>query len=406
MSSGDSVTVEQAIYALVVISANDVAVAVAEHIGGSEAKFAQMMTRRARELGMKRTTFRNASGLPDDSQRTTARDMAILSRALMKNHPTYYAYFQVTSFTWNGKTTRTHNRVLLSLNGANGIKTGYTKLSGYNLTTSAERNGKRLIGVVLGGDSWQTRDSEMKNMLEAWFAQLERRPNLVASYGNGGAVAAAPAPVAVAAAAPAPKAREEAPRVVAMAPIPDEPDTAEDDSKPAAAPKPVALALAAPPKKPEAVKPAKAKAAPREVAEGDTDVEAPVKLRKSGNDTVMPLNAIVGKNKDQIASLISSSGTASGDDVVADTTGGFGVQIGAFDTPAAAKVALKNARSSAGGALKGADDMVMEVTNDAGKTLYRARFTGLSNSSAQNACSALKADSFGCVTFSTATASN
>ena len=208
LKKGNTITVEQAIYSLVIQSANDAAVVIAEHISGSEAAFAKAMTKRARDLGMKRTTFRNASGLPDAAQLTTARDMAVLSRALMRNHPTLYTYFSTTSFTWNGKTVKTHNRVLTSLNGANGIKTGYTRASGFNLTTSAQRDGKRLIGVVLGGDSWAARDEEMRVMLEAWFAQLKRRPNLVASYGGGATVAKAePAAAPVEVAMIVPKAR-------------------------------------------------------------------------------------------------------------------------------------------------------------------------------------------------------
>jgi D-alanyl-D-alanine carboxypeptidase len=419
---GTTITVEQAIYALVIISANDVAVAVAEHIGGTEQKFAQMMTQRSRDLGMKRTTFRNPSGLPDAGQITTARDMAILSRAIMRNHPDLYRYFSATEFTYNGKTTKTHNRVLTGLAGANGIKTGYTRASGYNLTTSAERNGKRLIGVVLGGDSWKGRDDEMKAMLEAWFAQLNRRPTLVASYGSGVTLASAsmpapapaaqPQPMTVAAVeaeqilkpsvapAPVPTAKPvEERRVVAMAPIPDEPEAAPAPKK--AKPVYVAYYVPQPQAKPTRVggetRTAKAKAK-IEVAEGDT-----------GDERILPLSTLTdGRSGDDIATLISAN--YSGDEpaaaprAAAKKTGDWGIQIGAFDSAKAAKHELSRARS-ASSRVGDAEDMVMNVTNEAGRTFYRARFTGFTNSDAQKACASLKGEGFKCVTFSTSTAS-
>lgn len=398
---GTTITVEQAIYALIIVSANDVAVAVAEHIGGSEQKFARMMTQRARDLGMKRTTFRNASGLPDAGQITTARDMAILSRAVMRNHANLYRYFSATEFTYRGKTTKTHNRVLTGLAGANGIKTGYTRASGYNLTTSAERNGKRLIGVVLGGDSGKGRDKEMKAMLEAWFAQLNRRPNLVASYGSGVTMASAPAPqpMTVATIEPAkPAPRPEARRVVAMAPIPDEPEAAPKPKK--AKPVYVAYYVPRPQAKPArlggATRTAKAKANV-EVAEGDT-----------GEDRVLPLSTLVSGDSNDIASLIATN--YSGDDEAeaprrAGKSGGdWGVQIGAFDNASTAEHELARARKASKRAIGSAEDMVMNVTNGEGRTFYRARFTGFTNADAQAACKALKGEGFKCVTFSSATA--
>src|SRR5690606_6637910 len=135
----DSLTVEQAINALVVQSANDVATVVAERLGGSEARFAANMTARARELGMTETRFANASGLPASRQRTTARDMAILAQALWRDFPEYYEVFQRQNFTWRGRTIRGHNRLLGSVDGVDGIKTGYTRASGFNLATMAER---------------------------------------------------------------------------------------------------------------------------------------------------------------------------------------------------------------------------------------------------------------------------
>jgi D-alanyl-D-alanine carboxypeptidase len=178
---GSTITVEQAIQALVVKSANDVAVVVAEAISGTEWRFAQRMTEKARALGMSRTTFRNASGLPNSKQRTTARDLATLGKRLMQDFPHYYAYFSTPDFTWNGRTYRTHNAMVRTYEGANGLKTGYTRVSGFNLATSASRDGQRLIGVVLGGRSVRTRDSHMRDILDSTFAALKTDPMLVAS---------------------------------------------------------------------------------------------------------------------------------------------------------------------------------------------------------------------------------
>jgi D-alanyl-D-alanine carboxypeptidase len=169
LQAGATITVRKAIQALIVQSANDVAVTVAEAIGGSEDKFARQMTKTAKTLGMKQTVFKNASGLPNSGQLTTARDMAILARALMSRFPDYYEFFNTQSFRYNGRTYQTHNRVLKNYPGADGLKTGYTRASGYNLATSVERNGHRLIGIVLGGKSARGRDAQMMALLDEGF---------------------------------------------------------------------------------------------------------------------------------------------------------------------------------------------------------------------------------------------
>ena len=174
---GDTITVEQAIRALVVESANDVAYAISEKIGGNEAQFAQFMNDTAAELGMTRTRFVNASGLPDIRQRTTARDMAILARALWRDHPNYYAYFQTPTFTWAGAEGRNHNRLLGRVDGLDGIKTGYTRASGFNVAASVERNDQRLIVVVMGGASASGRDAQASYLIETAFEEYARRDN-------------------------------------------------------------------------------------------------------------------------------------------------------------------------------------------------------------------------------------
>jgi D-alanyl-D-alanine carboxypeptidase len=181
LTAGEKISVETAIEALVVKSANDVAVVVAEGVAGSEWKFAQSMTAKARSIGMSNTTFKNASGLPNTSQVTTARDLAILAKRLLRDHPDYFHYFSAKEFAWNGRTYATHNRLINTFDGADGFKTGYTQRSGFNLVTTAKRNDVRLIGVVLGGRSVQTRDAHMKEILTAGFADIDAKPTLIAS---------------------------------------------------------------------------------------------------------------------------------------------------------------------------------------------------------------------------------
>ena len=174
--AGSSIKVEDAIYALVTKSANDVAVALGEHIAGSEWAFANKMTSKARTLGMKDTTFKNASGLPDSSQKTTARDMAILARALIYNHPQYYHYFSTKNFKYRGANYGNHNKLLKSYEGMDGIKTGYIHASGFNLVASAVRDNRRLIGVVFGGRSSSTRNSHMVEILDEGFSMARKLP--------------------------------------------------------------------------------------------------------------------------------------------------------------------------------------------------------------------------------------
>ena len=162
---GQTIRVEDAIKGLVTRSANDAAVVIAEAIAGDEGDFAKLMTRKARALGMTRTVYRNASGLPDDDQVTTARDQSTLGRAIQDRFPRYYRYFATEAFNYHGHSIRNHNRLLGSVEGVDGIKTGYTRASGFNLVTSMRRGNRHLVGVVLGGRSGGSRDAIMRNLL-------------------------------------------------------------------------------------------------------------------------------------------------------------------------------------------------------------------------------------------------
>ena len=162
---GQTIRVEDAIKGLVTRSANDAAVVIAEAIAGDEDDFAKLMTRKARALGMTRTVYVNASGLPDDDQVTTARDQSTLGRAIQDRFPRYYRYFSTETFNYHGHSIRNHNHLLGSVEGVDGIKTGYTRASGFNLVTSMRRGNRHLVGVVMGGRSGGSRDAIMRNLL-------------------------------------------------------------------------------------------------------------------------------------------------------------------------------------------------------------------------------------------------
>ena len=173
LKPGQSISAEQATYALVTKSANDVATAIAEKLAGTEREFAKRMTRKARALGMSRTTFRNASGLPHSKQRSTARDMARLAIAMRRDFPQYFKYFSTKSFNWKGRKFGNHNKLLSKFSGTDGIKTGYINASGFNLVATVKRNNVRLIGVVFGGKTSRSRDAHMMDILARQFKRIK-----------------------------------------------------------------------------------------------------------------------------------------------------------------------------------------------------------------------------------------
>jgi D-alanyl-D-alanine carboxypeptidase len=173
LKPGQSISAEQAIYALVTKSANDVATALAEKLSGTERKFAKRMTRKAKALGMRRTVFKNASGLPNRRQKSTARDMAVLAVAMRRDFPQFYKYFSTQSFNWKGRKYGNHNKLLAKYSGTDGIKTGYINASGFNLVATVERNGVRLIGVVFGGKTSRSRDRHMMQILDNQFKRVK-----------------------------------------------------------------------------------------------------------------------------------------------------------------------------------------------------------------------------------------
>jgi D-alanyl-D-alanine carboxypeptidase len=168
LKPGQTITVEDAIKGIVTKSANDAAVVVAENLGDTEKNFAKLMTQQARALGMTNTTYVNASGLPDDGQVTTAKDQALLGRAIQERFPRYYKYFSTEAFVYRGETMRNHNHLLGAVEGVDGIKTGYTQTSGFNLMTSVHRDGHHIIAVILGGKSSSERDLQMRKLIAAY----------------------------------------------------------------------------------------------------------------------------------------------------------------------------------------------------------------------------------------------
>ena len=181
LKKGDTIQVRDIIRSLIVRSANDVAVVIAEALGGNEQRFAKKMTARARALGMKSTSFRNASGLPDKAQRSTARDLAVLSLALKKHFPQYFHFFRAKTFRYKGRTYKSHNKVMSRYPGADGIKTGYIRASGFNLATSARRHGRNIIAIVMGGKTSRRRDDHMIDLLDRSFAGLETKGHFAAT---------------------------------------------------------------------------------------------------------------------------------------------------------------------------------------------------------------------------------
>ena len=169
LKPGNRITVQKAILALAVKSANDVAVVVAENLAGTEKNFALKMTQKARQLGMLNTTFKNASGLHNRKQKSSARDMVKLGMALYNNFPGFYPYFSVRQFSYDGKIYKSHNKLLTKYDGTDGIKTGYVRASGFNIVVSVERNGRRLFAVVMGGENGKWRDKRAMILLNTAY---------------------------------------------------------------------------------------------------------------------------------------------------------------------------------------------------------------------------------------------
>ncbi len=402
---GETIEVEDAIKALVTKSANDVAVVVAEAIGGDQDTFAEMMTRKARSLGMNRTVFRNASGLPNPEQVTTARDLATLGRAIHERFPKYWRYFQTRNFEYAGRNYRNHNRLLGRVDGVDGIKTGYTRASGFNLLTSARDGNRHVMAVVLGGRSGRIRDAQMASLVE----------NHIESATTGGRTAPMIAdarteePVRMAVAAvPATQARIEAPvapRVEAKTPEVTKPVEAArpaptDVQRTADIRRAIAAApVAVPPTRTVATTiVAAAPPAARVPTASPVAAYAPLPVAQPGpqlrwNTGAQPAAKPASGRQATVAQADPVT-TASTQKTAAHT--GFIIQLGASDDEAKARAILDSAKAKNRTILADASAFTEKVQKgDA--TLFRARFGGFDdNKDANAACGALKKSGFNC----------
>jgi D-alanyl-D-alanine carboxypeptidase len=378
VDGGDRISVETAILALVVRSANDAATAIAEQLGGTEAGFARLMTNKAQMLGMTRTTFRNANGLPDSKQRTTARDMATLSVALIRDFPQYYGYFKRTSFKYRGVTYRGHNKLLKSFKGYDGIKTGYIRLSGFNLASSAERDGRRLVVVMLGGSSPSMRDRKVADLLTSGFKSQRGTGTLIAAKApQGGQVKAA-------AAAPADTAAESVVEdVIANILIkPAQAASVEESAKPFSAVKLAGLKGLAPLLKPGTrpePKPAEAAIA----------LATPALKPGTGPKVLKIADAQPGAEP-----FVPDAQSTT---VVWKADGDYGIQVGAYSKYNAAQKAAQTATDAESQLLADARIIIDTQKMNNGSKLYRARVAGLSKTDAQTACRNLKAKRTDCL---------
>lgn len=400
LKPGQTIDVEDAIKALVTKSANDVAVMVAEAIGGSEPAFARMMTAKAHALGMAHTTYFNASGLPDDRQITTARDQAILGRALQDRFPKYYRYFSTRVFTYRGKSMRNHNHLLGRVNGVDGIKTGYIRASGFNIVTSAHRGDRRIVAVVFGGRSGKARDARVRSLIENNInvASTKRTTPLVVEGWHIKLAGPPPTPMK--------DPRDEAAAKAVAAELPAKSETAELAAK-------VDVARAAPeapfpgstaPIKPVPVKTVTVQPGTFRVASlsplspNTSRLEPAPAIAKAASVTTV---ATVKRNDPPPPAKVASVGASVPIPVAAPAAAakprsGWMIQVGAFDEESEAQRRLTAARAKAKDQLGKADPFTERVPKG-DRSLYRARFAGLEKGQAEAACKHLKRNEIPCL---------
>ena len=394
LKAGQTISVDDAIRSLVTLSANDMAVTIAENIEGSEAAFAKRMTATARKLGMSRTKFYNASGLPDPRQVTTARDMATLSLQIQRDFPQYYPYFRISTFKYGKRVIRNHNRLLGRYAGTDGIKTGYIRASGFNLTSSVKRGDKRLIGVVMGASSGSSRNQYMMTMLErAWGKSRSGKTLAVAVEG-----AAAPRNVA------AVEEPETAPPPVAEKPV-------EPDAKPAKlAEKPVSKVKPSASRDKAGPDLAAQQAALTDLAE---NVSAPsavegttyktVEVDDTVSDPVDPGSTLAATEPAALPFKVKPSNDTKGGVVIVpskDANSTWNIQIGAYPNKEEAQAALYKARNVSSKLFSGKLAFTVEVRTGEATTIYRARMSGFTRKSARSACKTLVNKGISCETLS------
>ena len=403
LKPGDTITVENAIRAIVTKSANDVAVVVAEALGGSESEFARMMTRKAQALGMNHTIYRNASGLPDNEQVTTARDMATLGRAIQDRFPKYYRYFSTRMFVFRGKPMRNHNKLLGAVAGLDGIKTGYTNASGFNLVTSVRRDGRHIVAAVFGGRTASWRDARMRWLIEQYMAKAATRRT---------------EPMVAEARQDAKEQNAKVKDIAGREPIVSGGATLRTVSAEANT-----AAGATTPIKPNAVKTFTVKAASMPALAPFQDhrrIVPPASQQTASVTTVATVRTeapLATKAEIQpppppgakpgVLGVLPAKLASAGDSVplreapIAAAAsmkqhGGWIIQVGAFDDEAEAKQRLSAAQNHARTILGGADPFTEKVVKGA-RTLFRARFAGLEKEQAEAACKNLRHGEIPCM---------
>jgi D-alanyl-D-alanine carboxypeptidase (penicillin-binding protein 5/6) len=359
LAAGQTITLEDAMNATAIRSANDMAVAIAEHVGGSEARFTAMMTLKAQELGMTRTRYVNANGLPDSRQLTSARDLAILSRAVMRDFPQYYRYLGRHDWTYQGRDFRNTNGLLQSDRGYDGLKTGFTNASGYNLAASAVRDGRRLIAIVLGGRTSASRNAHLDSLMDVGF-EVERRraggeriqvAQVIFEERGFGISADNAGPVQYASLA----------------------DTGEEAGS-------AGVTLASGP--PAAVRPTTVAPAPSQRADLPADVTAI--LNGGTAPTEGRRNPTTSRSPAAPARPAATPARA--------PAGRWVVQVGAFRDRAIANDWLTEVNRRFRSTFAGSERVVQETDG-----WFRSRFTGLTETAARDACTALEARSVTCM---------
>ncbi|NJN05554.1 MAG: D-alanyl-D-alanine carboxypeptidase [Rhodobacteraceae bacterium] len=395
---GSSISVEDAILALVTKSANDIATAVAEELGGSERNFALMMTAEARKLGMSRTTFRNASGLPHQGQLTTARDMATLARAHLRYFPQYYHYFSVESFGYAGVEHRNHNRMLGSYDGLDGIKTGYIHASGFNLVASAKRNDRRLIGVVFGAKNPNRRGRLMANLLDEGF----RTPSVTTLAEDAGPT---PRPDGVTAFTTAEGAEE-----VDVADSGDDEATTFPSSGGADGAWGIQVGAYRLPQPARKIARVAYDAAAEYLGQGTVTVirqdaanRRPYYLARihgiGPNEAQQACRKLQRKGIDcmKLRLPVSAVGVTSPPRTVAATGGSWGVQVGAYPESATASSIARKAVDMVPELLEDGAVKIAPLTVGKRRPLYRARILGIDKQQAYEACRQLEAEDVPCM---------
>ncbi len=398
LKPGQSIDVATAIRAIVTKSANDVAVCVAEAIAGDEITFAKQMTAKARALGMKHTNYHNASGLPDEHQLTTARDQAILGRAIQDRFPKFYHYFSTRTFAYHGKEMRNHNHLLGRVDGVDGIKTGYIHESGFNIVTSVHRGSRHIVAVVFGGRSASARDARVKSLI-ANNINVAANKRTASPVVEGWMTALA---------------RAEIPTPPAKPPI--EPVKPVIEQKVASAPPPLPPVAPPVPGSTDPIRPIPVKTIMVQPGIMRTASLTPLpsasrKLRPAPA-TTNPANITTiatvkseppppAKSASAPTIRIASAGAsvpapAAAQELAAKPRGDWMIQVGAFDVEKDAKMRLTIAQDKAKAQLSAANPFTEPVAKG-DKTLYRARFAGLEKSQAERACMHLKRSEIPCM---------